>query len=356
MKRLAEFGVHLLTTKHDVHKLLDYGVKLDRWGFDHLKVGDHTLTLNLEVEYPNAHTILSAVGALTKRIKLSTNVTDPFRRHPVEIAQGIATLDKITRGRAVLGIGAGEIMNLAPFGIRWERPYTRIKEALEVIKLLWSSNPRNPVNFRGEIFGLENAYLQLKCHQEPRPPIYLGALGPKMRELAGLKADGWAAVSAEAPETLRLHLNDVKRGLVKRGGRIEDFYVSATIYTETGDSEEAYGTVEAGAKSALAMSRDILENLGHKIVAPKEISVQRLRVNDPQLMDRLKEIAETIPRNIVERTVAIGSPDQCIDRLEEFLGAGVNSITICSLSKDDDRLYRRYAEKIVPYLKENYSD
>lgn len=351
---LKEFGVHIRTTRHEVPKLLEYAVKIENWGFDHLKVGDHSLTLNSRVEYPNAHTLLSAMGALTKRIKLSTSVTDPYRRHPVEIAQGIATLDRLTKGRAVLGIGAGEVMNLEPFGIEWRRPYTTLKEAIEVIKLLWLSRPGSPVSFQGRSFRLENAYLQLRCHQQPHPPIYVGALGPRTRELSGEKADGWIPVASETPEVLKVHLEDVKRGISKRGGRLEDFCVSATIYTDVGDFEEIYKVVEPTARGVLAMNHEALQMLGHRVEPLEEITVQRIRVNDAEAMKKLGERARAIPRKLVEQVVAIGEPDQIISRLEEYIRAGVNSLIICSLSKDDDRLYQTYSEKIMPYLRETY--
>lgn len=354
MAALTEFGVHLLTTKHEASKLLEWGVKLDGWGFDHLKVGDHTLTGNPRVEYPNAHTLLSAIGARTRRIMVSTAVTDPYRRHPVEIAQGIATLDRLTEGRAALGIGAGEVMNLAPFSLGWEKPFRRLREAIQVIKLLWSSSHRNPVSFQGEVFSLNDAYLQLQPYQKPHPPVYVGALGPKTRKLAGELAEGWVAAASETPASLRTHLEDVKRGFRKRRGRPEDFYVSATVYTEIGDYEEAYRTVEPVARSMLAMSSEVLQRLGHNAAIPRDISVQRIRVDSAESMTRLEEAAKAIPRNLVEQIVAVGGPDECIAKLEEYLQAGANALAICSLSRDDERLYRTYAEKVIPYMKETF--
>lgn len=350
---LKEFGVHIRTMRHEVRRLLEYAVKLDNLGFDHLKVGDHSLTLNSSVEYPNAHTLLSAMGAITKNIRLSTSVTDPFRRHPVEIAQGVATLDRITNGRAVLGIGAGEMMNLAPFGIDWRRPYTALKEAIDVIKLLWGSTPESPVNYRGRIFNLEHAYLQMRCHQKPHPPIYVGALGPKTRELSGEKSNGWIPAT-EIPESLKLHLRDVKRGIYKRGGEPEDFVVSATIYTDIGEYEEVFKAVEPTARGVLAMNHQILGMLGHKVEHRDDITIQKIRVNDPEAMKILRERAVSIPRELVEKVVAIGEPDRIISRLEDYIKVGVNSIIICSLSEDDDKIYEAYSEKIMPYLKETY--
>jgi|UniRef100_A0A7J3WCJ5 phthiodiolone/phenolphthiodiolone dimycocerosates ketoreductase len=113
--RLREFGCHIITSRHTVEDVLRLTVLADKLSYDHVRMGDHVLVPNPEASYPKAQTLLAAFGVLTKRVRLSTAVTYSYRRHPVEIAQAIATLDVLTSGRAVLGIGAGELMNLSPF-------------------------------------------------------------------------------------------------------------------------------------------------------------------------------------------------------------------------------------------------
>ena len=357
MVNLKKFGVHVLTYRHELSRLLEYGVKLEKWGFDHLTVGDHTLTTNAQVQYPNAHVILSAIGTLTNRITLSTAVTDSYRRHPVEIAQSIATLDRLTKGRIALGIGAGAVLNLGPFGIEWKKPYTTLKEAIEVIKLLWHSSPNTPVDFQGEIFKLDKAYLQIKCCQKPHPPIYVGGISPKTRELIGEVGDGWFPLASETPKALKVHLEDIKKGAAKIGRGMEDYCIFPTIYTVIGDFEEAYKIVEPFASSVFLngwLEDDILQMLG--IERSRVTNFRKIRADDVESLRKLAELARALPRSLVEQIVAIGSPDQCIARLEEYLKAGANCLLICSLDKDDDKLYQTYSEKILPYLKETYSD
>lgn len=356
MPKLLEFGCHLLTFLHDVPELLRYGLLLEKYGFDHLKVGDHTLTMNKKVQYPNAHTILTAIGVSTKRIRLSTAVTDPYRRHPVEIAQATATLDHVTNGRTVLGIGAGEVMNLEPFGIEWEKPVTHLKEAVEVIKLLWMADPSNPAQYSGRIFNLRDAYLQIKPLQKPHPKIYIGAVGPTTRRLAGMIGDGWAAAATESPTSLKEHIKEVCEGAEKVGRGLDELDIVATLYTDVSDDyERAYRSVEAVAKAMLIQERNTLKLLGHNIEIPDEITLQRIRVDRDQDMERVSKMAETIPRSIVESTVAIGTADQCISKIEAFLKAGATSIAICNLGPEPDRIYRIYSERIIPYLKEQYT-
>ncbi len=355
MIRLNEFGCHLVTSNYTLSEFFRYATLVDSLGFDHLKIGDHTLIPNPAAQYPNASTLLSALGVLTRHVRLSAAVTDPFRRHPVEIAQSIATLDRITNGRTALGIGAGEVMNLAPFGIEYKKPLQRLKEAIEVIKMLWTSTPENPANYDGEIFSLKNAYLQIMPIQSPHPPVYVGAAGPKTRELTGAIAEGWVPVAVESPTTLAKHILDIERGARMKNRSLDSFDVAVTVYTDvSSNKEEAYNRVAPTVKLMLIQQREVLRELTG-ISVPQELSLQFLDPTDPRTAEKIREIADSIPRRVVEEVSAIGPPDDCIAKLEKFLRAGATSIIICNLGVEQERVFRTYAEKIIPYLKNEYS-
>src|ERR1700733_9865179 len=103
--------------------MVEAAVMLERLGFDHIAMPDHML-------YPEgAHgqdcwTLLAAMAVRTRRITLGTSVSDVVRCHPAVLAQRVATMDQLSRGRMILGLGAGESMNLDPFGIPWNKPVT----------------------------------------------------------------------------------------------------------------------------------------------------------------------------------------------------------------------------------------
>jgi alkanesulfonate monooxygenase SsuD/methylene tetrahydromethanopterin reductase-like flavin-dependent oxidoreductase (luciferase family) len=228
MVRLNEFGCHLVTSNYTLSEFFRYATLVDSLGFDHLRIGDHTLIPNPTAQYPNASTLLGALGVLTRNVRLSTAVTDPFRRHPVEIAQSIATLDRITNGRTALGIGAGEAMNLAPYGIEYKKPLQRLKRPSRSLNCCGARRLKSPANYIGEIFSLKNAYLQIRPVQTPYPPVYIGAAGPKTRELAGAIAEGWVPVAVESPSTLAKHMLDIERGARMNNRSLENFDVAVT--------------------------------------------------------------------------------------------------------------------------------
>ena len=140
-------------------------------------------------EFFDPFVVLGGLATRTKRIRLGTAVTDTVRLHPASLARVALTLQHTSKGRFILGIGAGERENTEPYGIPLGRAASRFAESLEVIRLLWSS--RGPVDFEGEFFRLKDAALSLGPYLKRPPPIWVAAMGPRMLEIAGRYADGW---------------------------------------------------------------------------------------------------------------------------------------------------------------------
>src|SRR5688572_17295070 len=103
-------------------------------------------------EFFDPFVVLGGLAARTRRIRLGTAVTDVVRLHPASIARAALTLQHVSKGRFILGIGAGERENTEPYGLSLARPVSRFEEALKVIRLLWGS--REPFDFDGEFFKL----------------------------------------------------------------------------------------------------------------------------------------------------------------------------------------------------------
>src|SRR5581483_3823742 len=144
-------------------------------------------------------TMMGAAGAATERIRVGVCVTDVIRRHPAMLAQHALTADHLSRGRAILGLGSGERMNVVPYGIEWRKPVSRLAEGIEVIRALWESEHK-PIDFHGEFFNLEGGVLGLEPFEGTPPPIWLAAHGPRMLDLCGRRADGWIPTNVTPEE------------------------------------------------------------------------------------------------------------------------------------------------------------
>src|SRR5205085_11575628 len=119
-------------------------------------------------------------------------------RHPAMLAQTALTIDHLSNGRFILGLGCGEAENIVPYGMDFTKPVGRFEEAVKVIRLLWES--QGPVDFSGEFFHLHHARMDTELYEGRMPRIWMGACGPRMMEIAGRYADGWWPAAGFSPE------------------------------------------------------------------------------------------------------------------------------------------------------------
>ena len=139
----------------------------------------------------DAFTFLTMIACNTRSLRLGTGIVTVFSRTPAMIAQSIASLDIISQGRAILGLGtSGRLVIENWHGVPYQRPVARTREYVEIIRRALAGEP---VNHQGDFFRLGRFRLGAPPVQ-PQVPIYLASLGPKNLELTGQVADGWLPV------------------------------------------------------------------------------------------------------------------------------------------------------------------
>jgi phthiodiolone/phenolphthiodiolone dimycocerosates ketoreductase len=157
----------------------------------------------------DALAVAAAAASLTKQTAIATSVVDTVRRHPVLLAQSAITIDHLSGGRFILGLGSGERENCVPYGFAFDRTVSRFEESLDVIRLLWSRE--GPVDFHGRFYRLRRARLDAEPFDGRTPPIWIGANAPRMLELAGRYGDGWWPTGSDGPEEYAAKLAAVRR-------------------------------------------------------------------------------------------------------------------------------------------------
>lgn len=131
--------------------------------------------------------MLSMVAQKTEKQKIGSSIINIFSRSPSSIAMGAATIDTVSNCRLILGLGTSSNAIVNDFhGVQFKNPLTRMKEYIEIIRLVLSGKP---INYSGEIFSLKNFTLLIKPPRQ-KIPIYLAAINQKMVELTWNKADG----------------------------------------------------------------------------------------------------------------------------------------------------------------------
>lgn len=136
--------------------------------------------------------LLTQLALQTTRIKLATGITPVYGRSPAMIAQTAATLDELSGGRVILGLGTSGARVVEHWhGVPFERPLQRLKEYAEIINLVVSGEP---VYYEGEIFTLKRGFKLLFEPVRKHIPIVLASISPKSMEQMGAFADGWMPI------------------------------------------------------------------------------------------------------------------------------------------------------------------
>jgi probable F420-dependent oxidoreductase len=204
--------------------LLALAERAEGLGFDSIWVGDSLLARPRH----DPLTLLAAVAARTKKAELGTAVLLPALRNPVVLAQQIATLDQVSQGRYILGVGIASDnppirAEFVAAGVPFEKRVGRMLEGLRLCRELWSGKP---VSWNGR-WVVENSTLGPTPHRPGGPPIWIGGMVRAARERVGRLYDGWFPNAPDAKgwgEQFR-EIQDIARDA---GRKAED--VAGAIY------------------------------------------------------------------------------------------------------------------------------
>ncbi len=350
---MLDIGMILPQPFKTPRELVSYGEKfseigLDVWTHDHLYFSGEGFA-------PEAWSLLNAVGLKTQNnnTKIGTAVTDSHRYHPAVLAQRLATLSHLIDNQVVLGLGAGESMNLDPYGIDWDKPVTRTKETIDIIRKLWKATPENPIDYGGKYHQLQNASLQINPKQ--KIPIYLAANGPKMRKIAGRKADGWIC-AWPTPGIFEQYLENVEKGISNSETKKDrkDFDRVAHVFTVvTDDKNEALERLKPFRH--LIAWPDEVKKAGYDIDIPErlqDVHYTTIPTQDEEKHKKLEELGQIYPEEVCLEFTVSGNADDCIEKIEKYKKAGANNIVLFNFSKNLDESIDVYSEEILPYFQD----
>jgi len=171
--------------------------------------------------------VLTYAAALTTKIRLGVAVSVLPVRNPIHVAHQVATLDYVSNGRAILGVGLGRDHHYAEFQIPTERRVRRFKEGIELIKALWTEPE---VTYRGDFYKLEAVTMVLKPVQKPNPPIWLGGDHPDAVRRAATVADGWMGSGGSSTPTFSRCVPVLRAELEKAGRDPATFPISKRVF------------------------------------------------------------------------------------------------------------------------------
>jgi 5,10-methylenetetrahydromethanopterin reductase len=310
----VEFGLGLPPVA-PVAELVDLAVECERRGYRWLWVNDERLERDPFI-------VLAAMAQRTERIRLGPGVTNPYSRHPALLATATATLDELSGGRAVLGLGAGGTNHRA-LGIERSAPVAALREAVELIRGLWSGER---MTIEGQVVHARDAALDFEASGLP---IYIGSRGPRVLELAGEVADGVIVGNVATTEGWSYATERVESGAARAGRDPADVRLVAWLYACVDEDEErALDAIRPMAATSLVTSRPVLGELG--IEMPDDFASAMEAADWSLATENVTRAGALLPPELVRRFGLAGSPETCAARLRGLLAAvpGISQVSI----------------------------
>ena len=299
--------------------------RIDALGYSNLWLTDSSLHAR------NSYAYLTLAATTSARLQLGTAVTNPLTRHPAITAVAAATVDDISDGRMILGIGAGDRPLLA-LGMRPAR-LASMRAAIGAIRSLWSGAD---VSVEDPAFELHDAHLRFGAR--PDITIYVSASGPRSLELAGEIADGVILLVGLFPEALEWALEHVDRGAANAGRRRPHIAVFA------------YGSIDDDDERALAAARPIAAWFPQTAPVVCELAGLPTALLD-SVRDRYEggefqeaeSAARLLPDEFVRMVALAGDERQARERIEAVVAAGADSVHVFPLGEERMQTIERFS-------------
>ena len=309
---------------------------LEAGGFTALWVTDSSL----HARYVYAYLTLAALS--TERLKLGTGVTHPFTRHPAVNVNAIVTLDEISEGRAILGVGTGD-RPTAELGYSPARVQT-VREMIHIARRLMAGET---LDYEGSTFRLANAKLYYKYRE--RIPIFIACSGPRMLELAGEVADGVIVQCGLFPQAIDFARQHIRTGADRAQRPLDDIELWVM----------ACGSISQDRQQGMNRSRTMAAWFAQ--TAPHCCELAGL---DRGLIKRIQEVysggefhqaqaaGALVPDEMVELFTLGGTPADARERIERLVHHRVRAFNFMPTGAERAQSLGLFTEEILPSLSE----
>ncbi|HZD10346.1 MAG TPA: LLM class flavin-dependent oxidoreductase [Candidatus Binatia bacterium] len=333
-------GVHWLEedSRDDLLALVQ---DAERYGYNQIWISN-------EKFFRDMYVTATLIAENTTRPQIGTFVVDPYTHHPALTAMAVGTLDEVSRGRAILGIGAGGT-GFPVMGIQRVKPAQAIREAVEVIRRLWCGET---VDFQGEVIEVNNGRLNVT---PPRTdiPIIIATRGNLVLQTAGEIADGVMIATYAEPVGLAHALDMVREGAKKAGRSLDDFTIISRVDAcISQDRRAAYDAVKPMVGVFLWTSypdRQFVRRVGLQVPDNVEAIIAR---RDYNLM---VENAHLIPDEFVDKFCWAGTPEEVAHKVAAVARMGIDHITFLPHAPHSGHVretVREFALTVKPLVEE----
>ena len=319
-----------LQDKHDISYEMEMAQYAEERGFSEIWQADTRLARDCIV-------MMSAFLARTNRLRFGSGVLPVWTRNPAVIAATWSTMWELGgrpdgRGRVMLGLGAWWEPIASRVGVRREKPLKAMREYVEAIRQLFSMQE---VTYQGEFIHLDKIRLDVAYGDDsPRDiPIYLGATGDKMLELAGEICDGVVLNYVVSTDYIRRAISLVEKGARQAGRSIQDIDLPELLVCCLSDSDPQAAMAEGKKLVAyyLATEPHIMKASG---VSEELLEKVQSILTWPAREEDYIRASREIPEEVVRGLIAVGTSVECRAKVKEYLDAGVTCPILFPMMKD----------------------
>ena len=252
--------------------------------------------------------MLGAVSSRTTTQKIGSSIINIYSRSPAAIAMGAVTVDTLSKGRLILGLGTSSLPIVETFhGYDFEKPLQRMKEYVEIIKLVSSGKI---INYSGKIFDLKNFTLLIKPQRESIP-IYIAAVNQKMVNLTWEIGDG--AIFYLRPK------NEMKQTIQKMQSKRKIDVTCQIITCVSENSEEA----KKRAKKTLAFYISV-GKIYREFLANNGFEKETTNIFEEFKKSGFSSNHELVPDSMLNELAISGTPEECKKQLDDFKQTGID--------------------------------
>jgi len=330
MTRLAIY----LQDAHTITEAIGHARYAESRGFEAVWQADSRLVRDAVVP-------MAAFGACTDTIKIGSGVVDCWTRNPARLASTFSTLDDLAPGRMILGIGAWWDPLAAKVGINRTRPLGVMREVVTTVRALLADET---VTFDGDYVHLDGVELDY-VYQERRPkdvPIYIGATGMKMMELTGEIADGVVLNYLVSPGYNKQAMEHLEIGAERAGRSVDDLDRPQLVVCSVAETRaEALDGARLMVTQYLGQQPHIMKASG----VPESLLEEVGKILTwPATHEQVEAASKLVPDDIVQMICAAGTPDECREKVAQYMADGCTCPILYPLGPDVNLMIDTFAD------------
>lgn len=313
-----------LQDAHDIRQGMQLVQRAEQRGFHAVWQADSRLVRDAVVP-------MAAFAAVTERIKIGSGVIDIWTRNAARLASTFSTLDDLAPGRIICGVGAWWDPLASKVGIDRARPLTVMREVVAALRGLLANETVTQQGYWVNLDGVELDYV----YQERRPkdvPIYIGATGMQMMELAGEFADGVVLNYLVDPVYNAQAMEHLGSGAAKAGRSVDDLDRPQLVICSVDDNRD---------RALDAARLMVTQYLGQQPHLMKASGVPQSLLDEigevltwPATHEQVLAASKLVPDEVVQRCTASGSPDEVVAKVDEYVATGCTCPILYPLGDD----------------------